>query len=264
MKSNLAVRLIIDSENNKAYLSIEGKVENATDQEKIKLRDTLTKALSEVIGIKTSSDNVETETINDFVPAPDETPDFVEQELEEKHKEVEPIIQESNENNKPSKKANREELLEEFKNKGKVELNFPAKYKGLTPYKVLAEYGDEGRKELESIIPVLEKNKTRFPKNVDAINEIQKALTEYAEFEKVSSANREQKVEKEVAADNFDKIVEEIKALGKETMIGIETICRSRGTTLQAIISSRDEAELKSIYETYRNLKKELEERKKK
>ena len=33
MKSNLAIKLIIDKEINKAYISIEGKIENATEEE---------------------------------------------------------------------------------------------------------------------------------------------------------------------------------------------------------------------------------------
>jgi|LSQX01.1.fsa_nt_gb hypothetical protein len=264
MKSNLAIRLIMDTENNKAYLSIEGKIEDATDKDKIKLRETLTNALSQVIGIDTSSQEISPEIVNDFEPAPSETPDFIKQELESKHEEVEPVTQEpieEQENNslqpeaeKPMKEP--EELMEEFSGKGEVKLTFPAKYKGLTPYQVLSQNGESGYSELEKIIPVLEKNKEKYPKNIAVLKEIREALEDYIILkEKLNSTSDEG-----LHVNNFDKIVAEIKAMGDEVVTAVERLCRSRGTSLQAIINSRDEAELLSVYKVVMKIKNEMEE----
>ncbi len=251
MKSNLAIKLIIDKEINKAYISIEGKIENATEEEKLELRDTLQRALSQVIGIEPSSETKPAEEIiSDFKSVSDEVPDFVEQEFlgsgqaEEaatQNSPQEDVQQPQLENAVPEENIKTwEELMEEFSAKESVELNYPAKYKGLTPYAVLARHEENGYKELEGVIPILEKNKARFPQNEKAIDEIKKALKEYDELK-------------------FDCIVAEIKAGGKEVVEVIERACQSRGTTLRTIINTRDREELNIVYNMYKEVKGEKE-----
>ena len=87
----------------------------------------------------------------------------------------------------------KKELLEEFARKGSVELNFPAKYKGMTPYQVLARYKEDGYKELENIILFLKETGRDTLKNAKVIEEIQKALAEYMEYKKLKDEAKSQK-----------------------------------------------------------------------
>ena len=185
---------------------------------------------------------------------------FYKQE-ESKHEEVEPVQepieeQENNSSTRGRETHEPEELMEEFSGKGEVKLTFPAKYKGLTPYQVLSQNGEGGYSELEKIIPVLEKNKEKYPKNIAVLKEIREALEDYIILkEKLNSTSDEG-----LHVNNFDKIVAEIKAMGDEVVTAVERLCRSRGTSLQAIINSRDEAELLSVYKVVMKIKNEMEE----
>ena len=273
MKTNLNVRMIIDSENNKTYLSIEGNVKNATEKEKIELRDTLTRAFSQILGIKTSSEEVEPEIISDFEPAlaPSDAPSFIEKEMEEKLEEQGKRPPENTKSEKPSSKPNEpkkslkeiwEELIEEFSKKGEVKLDFPVKYKGLTPYQVLAQDTKSGFDELGKILPILERNKARFPKNADAIKEIKEAMAEYEEIKKkVQSMRDSEIVEKStVPEDPFDKMIAEIKARGDECVLWIEKVLRSLGTTLDAVMKKRDKTSLETAYNLVKEAEMEVEE----
>ena len=201
--------------------------------------------------------------VNDFIPASDVMPDFVEQELMgsglEKNVEAAQDLYEEN-MRQPQQEKNKfeEELLEKFARKGSVELNFPAKYKGMTPYQVLARYKEDGYKELENIIPILERNRARYPQNAKVIEEIQKALAEYMEYKKLKD---EAKKSEEVSLSKFDRMVKKIKTMDKEILEVIKKVCQSRGTTLELVIENRDEEELQAVFEFIETVQKEEKER---
>lgn len=237
MKSNLNIRLIIDTDNNKTYLSIEGKTENATEEEKLELRETLVKALSQVIGIKDFSQNVEAEIVADFEPIPNETPDFITAEvLGKEHEKIK--------DNKETDKS-WENKVHEFSKQGKIQLAFPYEYKGLTAYQVLAKDGSKGLNILKNSISTLQKNIDRFPLNAKAIKEIKAAIDEYKKLKEEFAGKSNSASE----SDPFDRLVEEIKALGKEGVIGAEKVFRSRGTTFESVIKSKDMKELQIAYD---------------
>lgn len=244
MKSNLNIRLIIDTDNNKTYLSIEGKTENATEEEKLELRETLVKALSQVIGIKDFSQNVEAEIVADFEPIPNETPDFITAEVLGKEHEK---IKDNKEREKLQQKTDKswENKVHEFSKQGKIQLAFPYEYKGLTAYQVLAKDGSKGLNILKNSISTLQKNIDRFPLNAKAIKEIKAAIDEYKKLKEEFAGKSNSASE----SDPFDRLVEEIKALGKEGVIGAEKVFRSRGTTFESVIKNKDIKELQIAYD---------------
>ena len=136
-----------------------------------------------------------------------------------------------------------------------MKLTFPAKYKGLTPYQVLSQNGKADIANLKNHTCSREEQ-GKYPKNIAVLKEIREALEDYIILkEKLNSTSDEG-----LHVNNFDKIVAEIKAMGDEVVTAVERLCRSRGTSLQAIINSRDEAELLSVYKVVMKIKNEMEE----
>lgn len=240
MKSNIAVRLVIDSDSNKTYLSIEGQVEKATEKEKKEIQKALEEALSRIIGIKEFG---EADKLDDFVPQPKTSSEFIETTIEEKvkGKDAEPIKNDS------------EQSLEEFIKKGSVKIAFPREYSGMTAFEAIGKFGEDACQALERVVPVLERNKGKFPQNEDLIKEIETSVKEYRELEKPSSSKLSER-NNEFSSPKFAALVKEIESGGQIEVV--KRAAQAKGTTLEAIIEEEDLDELLSTYQ----LAKEVQE----
>lgn len=200
MLANIATRLIIDEENNKVYLSVEGKIDKATKQEKEELKNKLTDAFACILGL---DNNFSGTVINDFesdqevIEIPEAFMETVEEIPDEQQTKVEvkqdTKVQTKKEDKKPSttnktkhNKQNEEGSTQDIKNSNKsvsetdqeevIKLTYGL-HVGKTPAQVIDEKGDEGIKYFnEYMIPSLEKNKSRFPKNEKIIEAIKAAI----------------------------------------------------------------------------------------
>jgi len=237
MKTNLLTRMIIDTENNKVYLSIEGETKNATNEEKIKLRDTLINAFSYVLGLSSSVGPQGTE-ISDFEPS-DENQDKVPGFLYNSRKKTE------------ESSKNHPEPIEPTMGIGK--------YRDLTAAQIIEKYGEEGANYLkERLLPIFQRNIKLYPQNQKKINSIIEALKYFqdAHIKKSSSPS-----EKRPGSISFDEMVEEIERVsaqqGDEDLKAVRDLCEAFGTSYRDIIDRRDEEKLSFIYGQFMRLDKE-------
>lgn len=163
---DLGIRLIIDKENNKSYISIDGDIAKASEKEKIEVRDTLVEAFSKILGVKNKeeSEAVTPQINNDFEKQERKPLKFIEEAIEETQ-------EKSEEENKNWKK--------EFKNQEGIKLGW-GKYKQYTAFEVLEKFGEEGMKELNSLKKIFSRNVDRYPKNKKKIDEIDRAIELYS------------------------------------------------------------------------------------
>lgn len=199
MKANLLTRLIIDEENKKAYLSVEGKIENATEEEKKEFRDKLVRAFSYILGLDESVSKAE--LLEDFEAVDeshdDEVPEYLCNVVLEKKAEQ-------------GQKEQKEEKLQEQTGKQEEPKLKIGKYPDLTPSQVVAKYGDKGLAYLKMMLPVYEKRASKFPVNRVIVQAIKKVLGKYAEL-------------------SFDEMTEAIEWKASEDMEGFHAACREVG-----------------------------------
>lgn len=185
VKANILTRMIFDTENNKAYLSVEGKVESATVEEKIRLRNTLVDAFSYIFGLSTSSQASQVNVVNDFEVdeniKEEEIPQFLGDnriKAEDSKKKENAVNDVSAEKvpKEPVKKTVQEERQEEKRVVMKI-----GRYPDMTAAEIIAKDGEKGVKYLKHLLPILEKNLDRFPDNREKIESINIALRKYEE-----------------------------------------------------------------------------------
>lgn len=236
MKTNINIRMIIDDENNKVYLSVEGKVENAAPEDRTRLRDKLVEAFSHVLGLECETPQNNTDIVSGFKPV-----------NEQEEKRIKEAVQ--------SKSETPVEEIEEKKTTEKAtepeEQPVPAKepvipfgtFKGMTPSEILEEEGEAGIKKLKDIANTMNRNKNKHPENKNIINAVFISIINY-------------KLSHNLPLE-FKEMVWDIKRLslenGDEDFSAVNTICQSFGETFQSLIRSQNQERMAEIYQRFLN-----------
>lgn len=177
MKANIVTRVIFDGNNNKVYLSVEGKVESATKEEKADLRDNLVRAFSQVLGIDgvTASEN---EILKDFETTNNtEVPGFIKGANKTDHtkKVLEENKNKQDTSSEPTKQDNKTNEIKEIE---EPVIGF-GKYAKMTAKQIIEKRGEDGVVYLTKfILPSLEKRLTKGePLAKERIDSLKRAIS---------------------------------------------------------------------------------------
>lgn len=179
---NIGIRFIHDKENNKSYISIDGKIEEASQGEKEEIKDALSEAFSKILGLDDiEAESFQAQIIDDFKPIDyeDTIPEFLKEVMEEeaKNKEVE------KEKEKAIEEVAGYDWKKEFDKMESIKLGFGRNAR-LTPFQIIAKMEDKGIGELNNLRKICERNLSRFPINEEKIKEIDRALKMYEKLKK--------------------------------------------------------------------------------
>jgi hypothetical protein len=239
MKSNLNIRTIVDTDNNKVYLSVEGKIENGSKEEKEDLRNKLVKAFSIVLGLEpplvlpdegatvsgfeTVEEEEEDKKIRELIAAgmePAEKPDPATETVSAPEKEEEP--------------------LPKAEEKPEPAMKYGA-YKGKKPSEVVASFGEKAFPDLLKHVDSLKKNIKKYPANQEVIDAIYKTITDYKDTKGLSLTFQEMDW----------RIRNKSLSAGDMEMDAVNSICAALGETYDNILAAKNMDTLSYIYKNF-------------
>lgn len=268
MKKNISTRLIHDESVGKVYLSIEGKVEDCTSEEREQLKDTLVEAFSLVLGL---AKKPAIETIKDFENVEQELPDFIKKGTPPAGAATEPKDATGDVPTVGTKPETETKTKPEAEVEAKPETKTETmtdpepvmgygRYKDKTARQIMEELGSEGIAVLNKFAESLQKNVARFPANQERIDSIQKVLKEFEVPKEASEEKKETEEPKQDGALSFDDIISDIERCsvqnGDEDLKTVETICTPFGMSFADLIKSRDEDKLTRVYGMFKDMLK--------
>lgn len=259
MKANIVTRVIFDGDNNKVYLSVEGKVESATKEEKADLRDNLVRAFSQVLGIDgaTASEN---EILKDFETTNNtEVPGFIEGANKTDH--TKKVLEENkNKQDKSSGPNKQDNKTDENKEIEEPVIGF-GQYAKMTAKQIIEKRGEDGVVYLTKfILPSLEKRLAKGePLAKERIDSLKRAISNENGLDSEEKASSE---DKSLIDKLNEEIIENSKAIGDPELMAIGELCTTYGTTYKEIIDTKNETLLTKIHTEFMHVVEEVKVKK--
>jgi hypothetical protein len=239
MKSNINIRTIVDTDNNKVYLSVEGKIENGSKEEKENLRNKLVEAFSIVLGLDETPAEA---TVSGFVE--------VEEEEDKKIKELVVATMETEEETAPIADSIKEPKQEDENNlkqgpippeeKPEPKMRY-GRYRNKLPSEVMSAEGENGISPLLYHLGSLEKNLKNYPENQEVIEAICKAIIDW------KKKNGKSLTLKEMDWEIRSKSI----AAGDDKMEAVNSLCAAMGETYESILKANDMDRMRYIYTNF-------------
>ena len=243
VKANLMTRMIVDDVNEKVYLSVEGKVDEATQAEKETLRNKLVDAFSLVLGLPAPSQEVVANVMRDFEPTEAEVPAEILPEEDEQEPADEGAETPAEESLVAETKTSVKEddclpfdLEEGEKKEFVVSKDAPpmkfGTYAGKNAYEALAQDGEKAISYLkEKMRPLLVKNVKRYPKNQEIIDSIDQAIALFLECQGT-----------ELTGPEMIELIKKLSLRRKDKEFNaVNQICLALGTTFEELPNENEE-----------------------